>query len=191
MHAEQRCHKVGRLAAMSMPLLVKFLTISISGCLAFAPSRLFLRPSFKHVVASDPCMLHASSTNDDEYDVVIIGAGVGGLSCAALCSKYGLKTLCLEAHDTPGGAAHSFSRYSSASKTTPFRFDSGPSLMTGLSSKGTNPLRQVLDAIGTADTIDWRTYDGWLVHDLADSTTFKLTTGDGGKGAIYHLRVLL
>jgi phytoene dehydrogenase-like protein len=147
--------------------------------------------SFKLDVVSDPCPLQSSSTIDDEYDVVIIGAGVGGLSCAALCSKYGLNTLCLEAHDTAGGAAHSFSRYSSASKTTPFRFDSGPSLMTGLSSKGTNPLRQVLDAIGTADAIDWRTYDGWLVHDVADSKTFKLTTGDGGKESIDQLRVLL
>jgi hypothetical protein len=166
---------------MSMALLVKFFAISISGCLAFAPSRPFLGPSVKHDFASDPSLLPSSSTNDDEYDVIVIGAGVGGLSCAALCSKYGLKTLCLEAHDTAGGAAHSFSRYSSASKTTPFRFDSGPSLITGLSSKGTNPLRQVLDAIGTADDIDWRTYDGWLVHDLADSKTFKLTTGDGGE----------
>lgn len=152
-------------------------------------------------------MIKSSNIQDDEYDVVVIGAGIGeffcldllneagvhvfishvlftdegGLSCAALCAKYGLKTLCLEAHDTAGGCAHSFTRYSSASKTTPFCFDSGPSLITGLSSKGTNPLRQVLDAIGTADDIDWRTYDGWIVHDLADLQAFKLTTGDGGE----------
>ena len=120
------------------------------------------------------------STPDDEVDVVVIGAGIGGLSCAALSSKYGLKTLCLEAHDTAGGVAHSFDRYSSASKDTPFRFDSGPSLISGLSSKGTNPLRQVLDALDVADLIDWKTYDGWIVHDKADGTNFKLTTGSSG-----------
>jgi hypothetical protein len=124
---------------------------------------------------------HPSGTDEDEYDVVVIGAGMGGLSCAALSAKYGLKTICLEAHDTAGGCAHSFTRYSSASKTTPFCFDSGPSLITGLSQKGTNPLRQVLDAVGVADDIEWRTYDGWIVHDLADNKSFKLTTGDGGE----------
>jgi len=118
---------------------------------------------------------------EEEVDVIVIGAGIGGLSAAALSAKYGFDTICLEAHDTAGGCAHSFSRYSSASKTTPFRFDSGPSLISGLSSKGTNPLRQVLDAIGTADVIDWRTYDGWIVHDNADGTSFKLTTGDNGE----------
>lgn len=142
---------------------------------AFAP----IRPSAMR--GSDALPLYASGDQDDEYDVVVIGAGIGGLSCGALSSKYGLKTLVVECHDTPGGCAHSFQRYSSASKTTPFRFDSGPSLITGLSSKGTNPLRQVLDAIGTADAIEWISYDGWLVHDLADGKTFKLTTGDGGE----------
>ena len=125
--------------------------------------------------------LSSSANDDEEYDVVVIGAGIGGLSCAALCARYGLKTICLEAHDTAGGVAHSFTRYSTASKTTPFCFDSGPSLITGLSQKGTNPLRQVLDAVGVADDIEWRTYDGWVVHDLGDHRSFKLTTGNGGK----------
>lgn len=56
----------------------------------------------------------------ETVDVIVVGSGVGGLSCAALTAKYGLSTVCVEAHDTPGGVAHSFSRYSSASKTTPF-----------------------------------------------------------------------
>jgi phytoene dehydrogenase-like protein len=121
-----------------------------------------------------------ATTDDEEVDVIVVGAGIGGLSCAALASKYGLKTLCLEAHDTPGGCAHSFSRYSSASKSVPFRFDSGPSLVTGLSSMSTNPLRQLLDAVGTADVVNWKKYDGWVVHDYADGKSFKMTSGDGG-----------
>ena len=121
------------------------------------------------------------SNNDEEVDVVVVGSGIGGLSCASLLGLYGMKALCLEAHDTPGGCAHSFSRYSSASKTTPFQFDSGPSLITGCSMKSTNPLRQVLDAIGTADEIEWKTYDGWIVHDYADGVALKVTAGDGGE----------
>jgi phytoene dehydrogenase-like protein len=122
-----------------------------------------------------------TAVKEETVDVIVIGAGVGGLSCAALTAKYGLETLCLEAHDTAGGCAHSFARYNpKASKTVPFRFDSGPSLCNGLSAKGDNPLRQVLDAVGTADEIEWKIYDGWIVHDTADGTAFKLTTGDSG-----------
>jgi phytoene dehydrogenase-like protein len=123
----------------------------------------------------------ATTAAEETVDVIVIGAGVGGLSCAALTSKYGLDTLCLEAHDTAGGCAHSFTRFNpAASKTVPFSFDSGPSLVNGLSSKGTNPLRQVLDAVGTADQIEWKLYNGWIVHDYADGKAFKLTTGDSG-----------
>ncbi len=121
-----------------------------------------------------------SVVKQDEVDVVVIGSGFGGLSAAALASKFGKKTICVEAHDTPGGVAHSFSRFSKASKTVPFRFDSGPSLISGVSSKSTNPLRQVLDAIGTSDEIQWYNYDGWIVHDYADGKNFKITTGDSG-----------
>lgn len=112
-------------------------------------------------------------------DVIVIGAGIGGLTCAALCAKYGHNTICFETHDRPGGVAHSFTRYSSASKSIPFNFDSGPSLVSGLSGMGTNPLRQVLDALDVADSIQWKTYDGWVVHDYADGKSFKITTGDG------------
>ena len=126
------------------------------------------------------CELALHAVNRD-VDVIVLGAGIGGLSCAALTAKYGFDTLCVEAHDTAGGCAHSFSRYNGLKvhKDTPFHFDSGPSLISGLSSMGTNPLRQVLDAIGTSDDIEWKTYDGWVVHDTADGMSFKLTTGSG------------
>ena len=41
-----------------------------------------------------------------ETDVVVIGAGIGGLSCAALLAKYGLRVTVLESHSILGGAAH-------------------------------------------------------------------------------------
>ncbi|KAL7578240.1 hypothetical protein ACA910_012660 [Epithemia clementina (nom. ined.)] len=124
-----------------------------------------------------------SQNEIEEFDVVVVGSGIGGLSCAALSAKYGLKTLCLEAHDTPGGVAHTFERYSSASRDVPFCFDSGPSLISGLSQKGTNPLRQVLDAVGTIDQVEFKTYDGWIVHDTSDGKSFKVTTGGGDEFA--------
>ena len=42
------------------------------------------------------------------YDVVVIGAGNGGLIAATKCAKKGLKTLLVEQHNLPGGFATSF-----------------------------------------------------------------------------------
>ena len=45
-----------------------------------------------------------------DYDVVVIGAGNGGLMAALRASKMGLKTLVIEKNNTCGGAAASFVR---------------------------------------------------------------------------------
>ena len=37
-----------------------------------------------------------------QYDVIVIGAGNGGLSAAASACTRGLKTLLIEQHDLPG-----------------------------------------------------------------------------------------
>ncbi|WP_346291727.1 NAD(P)/FAD-dependent oxidoreductase [Sphaerothrix gracilis] len=86
-------------------------------------------------------------------DVIVIGSGIGGLSCGALLARYGLEVMVCESHTLPGGAAHGFNYQG-------FQFDSGPSLYSGLSySPSPNPLRQVLDALEV--DVDWATYDTW------------------------------
>jgi all-trans-retinol 13,14-reductase len=49
-----------------------------------------------------------SGTTD--YDVIIIGAGLGGLSCGAAFARQGFKPLVIEQHDKPGGYATAFRR---------------------------------------------------------------------------------
>ncbi|MGB3759130.1 MAG: NAD(P)/FAD-dependent oxidoreductase [Rivularia sp. (in: cyanobacteria)] len=86
-------------------------------------------------------------------EVIIIGSGIGGLSCAGLLARYGFKVTVCESHSIPGGAAHSFNYQG-------YKFDSGPSLYSGLSySPSNNPLRQVLDAIG--EDCEWAKYNTW------------------------------
>ncbi|PSF36295.1 carotene isomerase [Aphanothece hegewaldii CCALA 016] len=86
-------------------------------------------------------------------DIVVIGSGIGGLSCAALLARYGFEVMVCESHSIAGGAAHGF-------KYQGFLFDSGPSLYSGLSySPSANPLRQVLDAID--EDLEWVNYDTW------------------------------
>ena len=51
-----------------------------------------------------------SRIREDEFDAVIIGSGLGGLSCAVAFARKGFKVLVLEQHDRPGGYATAFSR---------------------------------------------------------------------------------
>ena len=45
---------------------------------------------------------------DRQYDIIVIGAGNGGLSAAASACSRGFKTLLIEQHNLPGGFATSF-----------------------------------------------------------------------------------
>jgi phytoene dehydrogenase-like protein len=47
---------------------------------------------------------------NDKYDVIIIGAGIGGLVCGCYLAKAGLKVLIVEQHSIPGGYCTSFKR---------------------------------------------------------------------------------
>jgi all-trans-retinol 13,14-reductase len=52
------------------------------------------------------------------FDVIVIGSGIGGLTTAALLSRAGKKVLLLEQHDQCGGCCHSFTEKG-------FEFDTG------------------------------------------------------------------
>ena len=53
----------------------------------------------------------------DQYDVIIIGAGIGGLVCGCYLARAGLKVLIVEKNSKPGGYCTSFEKDG-------FRFDS-------------------------------------------------------------------
>ena len=136
-----------------------------------------VRPSSPSVaVASSSPSPTPTSTRSSSYpfDAVVIGSGLGGLSCAALLSKYGLRVRVLEAHSEVGGAAHSWTRRGAAAPGGGsgglFRFESGPSLFSGMSpesglgNKGGNPMAHVLAAAGvTAAELRFHEYDAWQV----------------------------
>jgi phytoene dehydrogenase-like protein len=66
----------------------------------------------------------------EQADIVIIGSGLGGLSCGALLARYGFEVVVCESHSLAGGAAHAFEREG-------FYFDSGPSLYYSVNFKMT------------------------------------------------------
>ncbi|WP_337869445.1 NAD(P)/FAD-dependent oxidoreductase [Meiothermus sp.] len=61
--------------------------------------------------------------------VVVIGAGVGGLTTAALLAQVGLEVTVLEHHTYPGGSAGTFWHQG-------FRFDAGATLLAGFDEEG-------------------------------------------------------
>ncbi len=57
-----------------------------------------------------PRAAKAFTKDESRYDAVIIGSGLGGLSCAAGFARQGFKALVIEQHDKPGGYATAFQR---------------------------------------------------------------------------------
>ncbi len=85
------------------------------------------------------------------YDVIVVGAGNGGLAAAANTTKAGLKTLILEKHNLPGGCATSFKRG---------RFEFEPSLheLCGVGTKEKpDNIYKIFDSLGVK--VDWRYED--------------------------------
>jgi phytoene dehydrogenase-like protein len=98
-------------------------------------------------------MAHKSDIVPEEVDVIVIGSGLAGLSCAALLAHCGKQVAVLESHDAPGGCAHTWERRG-------FHFESGPSLYSGFSTeRSPNPLKNIFQIVG--EDCDWITYDRW------------------------------
>ncbi|MEB3228935.1 MAG: carotenoid isomerase [Synechocystis sp.] len=81
-------------------------------------------------------------TASSEYDVIVIGAGIGGLVTATQLASKGLQVLVLESYLIPGGSAGYFEREG-------YRFDVGASMIFGFGDRGTtNLLTRALAAVG-------------------------------------------
>ena len=84
------------------------------------------------------------------YDVIVIGAGNGGLAAAATCAKAGLSTLLLERHNIPGGSASSFVRG---------RFEFEPSLHELAGVGAPDKSGQIEDMFNRMEAdVDWATH---------------------------------
>ena len=92
------------------------------------------------LAAEDPA---AEPTED--FDVIVIGAGMGGLSAATHLANYGMKVLVLEQHHKLGGCASSFTRGG-------FRFETALHEMVG-GAEGTQ-LGALLREAGIEDKVE-------------------------------------
>ncbi|MES9853296.1 MAG: NAD(P)/FAD-dependent oxidoreductase [Candidatus Thiodiazotropha sp. L084R] len=79
-----------------------------------------------------------------DYDVVIVGAGIGGLATGSLLAQQGRKVLVLDRHNKPGGYATNFERNG-------FTFDVSLHALNG--AKPGSPSYRCLEACGVAGRV--------------------------------------
>jgi len=85
----------------------------------------------------------------EDYDVVVIGAGNGGLTASASLAQKGLNVLLLERHNIPGGCATSFCRGR-------FEFEVALHQLSGMGTPDKpGPLRLLLGSLGVLDDLEF------------------------------------
>ncbi len=84
-----------------------------------------------------------------DYDVIVIGAGNGGLSAAATLAQNGMRVLILERHNIPGGSATSFCRGR-------FEFEVALHQLSGMgTTEQPGPLRSMLGRLGVLEELSF------------------------------------
>lgn len=97
---------------------------------------------------SAPVFPETPPTAPDEYDVIVIGAGMGGLTAAALLAQRGLKTLVVEQAPYVGGFCANFRRLHQK-----YTFDIGVHDISGLGPRG--PVRWLLRQLGIESRLEF------------------------------------
>ncbi len=126
------------LSLLPFPLSLTTVVLVVSGAVSSAvlPEqlvKLYFRREFRKYPDWSP----------NGREVVIVGAGIGGLTCGALLAKNGFKVTVLEQHYQVGGYCTSFKRKG-------FTFDGGVESISGLWENG--PIKLLLDELD----VDWR-----------------------------------
>ncbi len=100
--------------------------------------------------------------------IIVIGAGIGGLTAAALLAQAGYRVIVLEAQTYPGGCASTFSHKG-------YRFDSGATVVGGLQDGGPH------DLIANQLALKWpvKRYDpAWVTHLPGESVALTADNAD-------------
>jgi len=127
------------------------------------------------------------------YDVIIIGAGLGGLTAGAKLAKEGKSVLVLEQHDRPGGCATTFKRRD-------FTMEVGLHEMDGIHTRDIK--KRIFDDIGLGERVTFlqvpefyrfinETYDLVIPHDPEEAKALLKKTFPGEEKGIddyfYHV----
>lgn len=98
-----------------------------------------------------PLLSPGGTLAKNEFDAIVVGAGIGGLACASLLSQAGMKTLVVEQARQIGGYCQTYDWQG-------FPLNSGPTILTGGGEGGV--LNALLRRLGLEDTVAMRRM-GW------------------------------
>ncbi len=115
-----------------------------------------------------------------DYDVIVIGAGNGGLTSSAMLAKGGKRVLLIEKHNVPGECATSFRRGR-------FEFEVALHQLSGMGSQEKpGPLRSILRELEVEEKIDWV----WMhnLYRMVLPGRFDITLPSNKEGAISALQ---
>ncbi|MER5922335.1 phytoene desaturase family protein [Streptomyces mirabilis] len=91
------------------------------------------------------------TSTEEQWDAIVVGGGLGGLTCAAYLAVAGRRVLVLEQHDWAGGNSHVFRRRRA------YEFDVGVHYLGDCGSDGVIPA--VLAGLGAGDRVPFRELD--------------------------------
>ena len=118
--------------------------------------------------------IEGSSAPQDSYgdlshaDVIVVGAGIGGLTCAAYLSELGKRVIVVDPHSIAGGNASIFNHEG-------YEFDVGVHYIGDCEPGGTFP--SMLEPLGIELEYNELDPDGYDNYYFPDGTTFHMPKG--------------
>jgi phytoene dehydrogenase-like protein len=147
------CRWAGLSEWVTGPIVAAGALVSIFGprlAIAFALKR--LRASRESFHWPAPAF---AKDEDRDCDVAIVGAGIGGLTTAALLADSGLKVKVFDHHLLAGGFCHTYVRKTHYDNNrVTYRFDAGPHDFSGVWPGGA--VTSVLERLVVAERMQWK-----------------------------------